>query len=97
MNADCPNIFYANWCNDNSRTLEPPKDYKTPFNWSTYLIKCKATPVPKNILVSTVNTTVSITDSCNCHTITKLFMDKCFKQMTNHISLSDIPIILVII
>lgn len=61
VNADCPDLFYANWCNEHSRTLEPPKNYKKPFNWSIYLSKSKATPVPKNILVSTISTTVSIT------------------------------------
>jgi len=36
VNADCQDIFYPRWCEQNSRTLQPPKNYKKSFNWDSY-------------------------------------------------------------
>jgi len=55
VNADCPDIFYAGWCEQNSRILQPPKNYGHEFNWTYYLQFMKALPAPKEIFASTKN------------------------------------------
>ncbi|XP_050435903.1 uncharacterized protein LOC126842792 [Adelges cooleyi] len=47
VNADCPDIFYARWCEQNSRIVQPPKNYVKRFDWGSYLRECRAVPAPK--------------------------------------------------
>ncbi|CAI6359714.1 unnamed protein product [Macrosiphum euphorbiae] len=47
VNANCPDLFYPRWCEQNSRTLQPPKNYKLPFNWTDYFRMPGVVPAPK--------------------------------------------------
>ncbi|XP_060856488.1 uncharacterized protein LOC132934225 [Metopolophium dirhodum] len=47
VNANCPDLFYPRWCEQNSRTLQPPKNYNLPFNWTDYLRMPGVLPAPK--------------------------------------------------
>ncbi|XP_050533446.1 uncharacterized protein LOC126901179 isoform X2 [Daktulosphaira vitifoliae] len=47
VNADCPDIFYTRWCEQNDRTVQPPKNYEKRFDWENYLKECRAMPSPK--------------------------------------------------
>lgn len=48
VNADCPDLFYARWCQENSRALQPPKGYENKiFDWTDYLAEKNALPAPK--------------------------------------------------
>lgn len=58
VNADCPDLFYATWCEQNSRTVLPPKDYAKKFDWTTYLKECHANAAPKCSFSSTKNLAV---------------------------------------
>jgi len=59
VNADCPDLFHAGWCEMNSRILQPPFNYGNVFNWTDYLRECQAVPAPKCNFVSTTNLNVS--------------------------------------
>ena len=47
VNADCPDLFYPRWCEENSRKLQPPKNYANTFDWADYLSKSNALAAPK--------------------------------------------------
>lgn len=62
VNADCPDLFYPGWCKQNSRILQPPKNYKGKFDWTSYLNSLNALPAPlhnfassKTIVVNSIN------------------------------------------
>ncbi|VVC36175.1 Hypothetical protein CINCED_3A008865 [Cinara cedri] len=60
VNADCPDLFYPRWCKENGRIVQPPKNYKTNFDWTVYLKECFALdnrvfPAPKWNFSSTKN------------------------------------------
>jgi len=52
-NADCPDLFYPGWCEENSRILQPPKNYEGKFDWTSYLKAKNAYPAPKRNFTST--------------------------------------------
>lgn len=58
VNADCPDLFYATWCEQNGRTVQPPKDYNKKFNWNIYLAECQAMAAPKCCFSSIKNLAV---------------------------------------
>lgn len=60
VNADCPDLFYPKWCEQNSRTVQPPKMYENTFDWNNYLKLTQALPAPKWNFASTYNLVVSI-------------------------------------
>ncbi|XP_022170347.1 uncharacterized protein LOC111033751 [Myzus persicae] len=47
VNANCPDLFFPRWCEQNSRTLQPPKNYNRKFSWTDYLRLPGVTPAPK--------------------------------------------------
>ncbi|KAJ2952448.1 hypothetical protein O0L34_g6755 [Tuta absoluta] len=50
VNADCPDIFPAGWCEKNGRTLKPPASYShTSFSWPIYLKQVRAVAAPKHL------------------------------------------------
>jgi hypothetical protein len=59
VNADYPDIFYPKWCEQNSRILQPPKNYKNKFNWTDYFRQKLAFPAPKWNFSSTKHLAVS--------------------------------------
>lgn len=61
MNANCPDLFYPRWCEQNSRTLQPPKNYNPPFNWTDYLRMPGVQPAPKWNFPSAIYIVVSCT------------------------------------
>lgn len=62
VNADCPDLFYPRWCQENSRTLQPPKNYgNNIFDWTDYLAKNNAFPAPKLNFSITKHGSVSCT------------------------------------
>ncbi|XP_042607656.1 lethal(3)malignant brain tumor-like protein 4 isoform X2 [Cyprinus carpio] len=53
VNADCPDIKPAGWCESTGHKLHPPKGYKlNEFNWEKYLEACNAQAAPKNLFRS---------------------------------------------
>jgi len=59
VNADCQDIFYAKWCEQNSRTLQPPKHYGKSFSWDVYTKEIGVTLASKWNFVITKNLGVS--------------------------------------
>lgn len=47
VNADCPDLFFPKWCEQNNRTLQPPKRYGRTFNWDKYIKEVNAILAPK--------------------------------------------------
>ncbi|CAH8632108.1 unnamed protein product [Schistosoma intercalatum] len=49
---DSPFLFPVGWCAHNNRQLQPPKEYLEesyhPFNWTSFLAKLGAKPVPRH-------------------------------------------------
>lgn len=60
VNADYPDIFYAKWCEENGRIVQPPKHYNSNFNWDKYLRKNLVFPAPKWNFTSTKCLAVSV-------------------------------------
>lgn len=65
VNADSPDLFYPRWCEQNSRIVQPPKDYEKTFDWTNYLKECQAFPAyyftsTKNLAVSILNYNISV-------------------------------------
>ncbi|XP_025194287.1 uncharacterized protein LOC112593910 isoform X2 [Melanaphis sacchari] len=56
VNADCPDLFFPRWCEQNSRTLQPPKNYNQPFKWTDYLKIPGVMPAPKWNFPNALNT-----------------------------------------
>ncbi|KAM4623124.1 lethal(3)malignant brain tumor-like protein 1 isoform 2-T5 [Discoglossus pictus] len=53
VNADCPDIHPAGWCERTGHKLQPPKGYKDEdFSWASYLRMTKASVAPKHLFVS---------------------------------------------
>ncbi|CAH8578410.1 unnamed protein product [Schistosoma turkestanicum] len=50
---DSPFLFPVGWCAHNNRQLQPPKEYLEesyhPFNWTSFLAKLGAKPVPRHL------------------------------------------------
>jgi len=59
-NYDNPDMFYANWCHENGRTLQPPKNYTKEFDWTVYIKETHAYPTTKAYFASTLNLAVSL-------------------------------------
>ncbi|XP_026818791.1 uncharacterized protein LOC113557456 isoform X2 [Rhopalosiphum maidis] len=56
VNANCPDLFFPRWCEQNSRILQPPKNYNRPFRWTDYLHIPGVTPAPKWNFPTALNT-----------------------------------------
>lgn len=56
VNANCPDLFYPRWCEENSHTLQPPRNYNRPFKWTEYLKLPGITPAPKWNFPNALNT-----------------------------------------
>lgn len=60
VNADCPDIFPAGWCEKNGRSLKPPASYsRSNFSWPLYLKQAHAIAAPKHLFPH-VTTPVSV-------------------------------------
>uniref|UniRef100_A0A2S2NZ86 Lethal(3)malignant brain tumor-like protein 3 n=1 Tax=Schizaphis graminum TaxID=13262 RepID=A0A2S2NZ86_SCHGA len=56
VNANCPDLFFPRWCEQNSRILQPPKNYNRPFKWTDYLHIPGVTAAPKWNFPTALNT-----------------------------------------
>lgn len=70
VNADCPDLFYPKWCEENGRIIQPPKHYNKQFDWNVYIKECRildshALPAPKWNFVSTTHIIVSNAENYN--------------------------------
>ncbi|XP_053571809.1 lethal(3)malignant brain tumor-like protein 1 [Bombina bombina] len=53
VNADCPDIHPAGWCERTGHKLQPPKGYKEEeFIWTNYLRQTKAPVAPKHLFAT---------------------------------------------
>ncbi|XP_075033707.1 lethal(3)malignant brain tumor-like protein 1 isoform X2 [Mixophyes fleayi] len=53
VNADCPDIHPAGWCERTRHKLQPPKGYKDEdFSWTNYLRLTKAHVAPKHLFIT---------------------------------------------
>uniref|UniRef100_A0A674EBS0 L3MBTL histone methyl-lysine binding protein 1 n=1 Tax=Salmo trutta TaxID=8032 RepID=A0A674EBS0_SALTR len=52
VNANCPDIHPAGWCESTGHKLYTPKDKKEEFSWASYLKMSKAQVAPKEVFAS---------------------------------------------
>ncbi|XP_061711682.1 uncharacterized protein LOC133520979 [Cydia pomonella] len=58
VNADCPDIFPAGWCERNQRALRPPAAHAHGFSWPMYLKQMRAIAAPRHLFPHITTTTV---------------------------------------
>ncbi|KAL1420716.1 hypothetical protein MTO96_004454 [Rhipicephalus appendiculatus] len=57
VNADCPDMYPAGWCERTHRKLHPPKGYTAEqFNWATYLRASRSQAAPRQLFANRSST-----------------------------------------
>ncbi|XP_063531465.1 LOW QUALITY PROTEIN: uncharacterized protein LOC134742344 [Cydia strobilella] len=58
VNADCPDVFPAGWCERSQRALRPPAAHRHGFSWPMYLKQMRAIAAPRHLFPHITTTTV---------------------------------------
>ncbi|KAH7973985.1 hypothetical protein HPB49_008268 [Dermacentor silvarum] len=57
VNADCPDMYPAGWCERTHRKLHPPKGYTAEqFNWANYLRASRSQAAPRQLFANRIAT-----------------------------------------
>ncbi|KAL3219595.1 hypothetical protein MRX96_030347 [Rhipicephalus microplus] len=57
VNADCPDMYPAGWCERTHRKLHPPKGYTAEqFNWANYLRASRSQAAPRQVFANRSST-----------------------------------------